>query len=336
MKTDLHTQHNMEADNLLAKYFGGNATEQEQAQLDNWIAASPENEQEFLRLTKLYELVGSDLDSKQNFDAAVAKTNFENYMQQSTEASKHISINVFTTKQKWYFAAATIALFITISNFVFRANSDREVILTSTTKSVETKLADESKITLSANSTITYKANYAAENKELALLGEARFDVGSKGNGKLRITAGETFIEDIGTVFQVTAYPGADYIQVKVTEGLVKFYTAANEGVTIRAHETALYDKQTKKFRHLANSTVQNGVESIVLNLDGVTIKQAIDIISNAYNVNLQFDGNGSSEKQITVSFTNENLDTVVRIMSQTLGLQVTKQGNRTVLKELN
>ncbi|MFZ4582344.1 MAG: FecR family protein, partial [Paludibacter sp.] len=309
MKTDLHTQHKMETDNLLAKYFGGNATEQEQNQLEDWIAASPENEQEFLRLTKLYELVGSGRVSKQNFDLAIAKTNFENYMQQTAqmtaEASKHISINVFTTKQKWYFAAATIALFITISNFVFRANSDREVVLASTTKPIETKLADETKITLSTNSTITYKANYATDNKELALNGEALFDVGGKGNGKLRITAGETFIEDIGTVFQVTAYPSADFVQVKVTEGLVKFYTADNKGVTIRTHETALYDKQTKKFRHLANSTVQNGIETIVLNLDGVTIKQAIEIISNAYNVNLQFDGNGSSDKQITVSFVN-------------------------------
>jgi ferric-dicitrate binding protein FerR (iron transport regulator) len=187
---------------------------------------------------------------------------------------------------------------------------------------------------LSAGSTLTYDASFAKNNKEISLNGEARFEVGTLGNGKLRVAANETFIEDIGTVFEVSAFERNDYVQVKVTEGLVKFYTATDKGIVVKAHETGIYDKRTKKFRIAAHYKLVNGNELVQLNLDGVTLQQAVQIIENAYNINIKLANDDFADKQITVSFTNEKAETVLYIMSQTLGLKVEKVGDSFLLKK--
>lgn len=329
MKNKLLINENseMKADNLLAKYFGGNATEKDQADLEAWIAAAPENEAEFLRLTKLYEMLGKSDNSTLNIDLELEKEKFEQYIAESEEQASATPVQMFSIRQKWYFAAAVFALLITITNFVFRFNSDRQVVLASGKTATDSKLMDDTKIRLSANSTLTYKADYGRETKELALKGEARFDVGKKGTGKLRIAAGNTFIEDIGTVFQVSAYPEKDYVQVKVTQGLVRFYTADNKGISLGAQESGMYDKKTHKFRILANCNLQNGVKMIQLNLDGVTLMQAIEIVSNAYNANIQLIGDDFADKKITVNFKNEKLQTVLDVIGNTLGMKIETRG---------
>ena len=48
-----------EIDNLLARYFGGNASEDDMKELENWISLSDENQQFFDQTTDLYEKLSS-------------------------------------------------------------------------------------------------------------------------------------------------------------------------------------------------------------------------------------------------------------------------------------
>jgi ferric-dicitrate binding protein FerR (iron transport regulator) len=323
----------MEADTLLAKYFGGNATEQELLQLEEWIATSPENEAEFMRMTKLYELAGTPENARLEINTEAAKRQFNDYRTISNE-KKHVQFRLASNKRTWLVSAAAIGLLLLATTLFWRTQDTNPIVLSAQLEPLKTQLADATTVHLSAGSTLTYDASFAKKNKEISLNGEARFDVGTLGTGKLKVTANETFIEDIGTVFEVSAFERNDFVQVKVTEGLVKFYTATNKGIVVNAHETGIYDKRTKKFRIAARYKMENGNELVQLNLDGVTLQQAVRIIENAYGITVKLDDGDFADKQITVSFTNEKAETVLYIMSQTLGLKVEKVGDSFLLKK--
>jgi len=323
----------METENILAKYFGGTATEHELAQLEDWIAASPENEAEFMRMTKLYELAGTPLDARLNLNTEAAKQRFNAYRTES-EADKHVQFRPATNKRNWLMGIAAVGLLMLVSTFFWQKYSNDTIVLAAQLNPLETQLADETKVRLSPNSSITYDDAFAKDNKKIALNGEARFEVGTAGNGKLRVTADETFIEDIGTVFEVSAFDRNYYVQVKVTEGIVRFYTATDKGIEVKAHETGIYDKRTKKFRIAARYNLENGSEQVLLNLDGVSLQQAVKIIENAYGISVKLAYDDFADKQITVSFANEKAETVLYILSQTLGLKTEKKGDVFLLKK--
>jgi ferric-dicitrate binding protein FerR (iron transport regulator) len=317
--------------NLLAKYFGGNATEKELLQLEEWIATSPENEAEFMRMTKLYELAGTPENARLELNTEAAKQQFSDYRAKSDE-KKRVPFRPAAIKRNWLVGAAAVGLLLLATTLFWQKQDTNPIVLSAQLEPLKTQLADATTVHLSAGSTLTYDASFAKKNKEISLNGEARFDVGTLGNGKIRVAANETFIEDIGTVFEVSAFERNEYVQVKVTEGLVKFYTATNKGIVVNAHETGIYDKRTKKFRIAARYKMENGNELVQLNLDGVTLQQAVRIIENAYGITVKLDDGDFADKQITVSFTNEKAETVLYIMSQTLGLKVEKIGDRYLL----
>lgn len=323
----------MEADTLLAKYFGGNATEQEMLQLDAWIAASPENEAEFMRMTKLYELAGTPENARININIEAAKQQFNEYRTKSND-KKLIPFRTAKNKRSWLVGAAAVGLLLLATTLFWQKFNTNPTVLSAQHKALQTQLADATTVHLSAGSTLTYDDSFSKKNKEISLKGEARFEVGTLGTGKLRVAADETFIEDIGTVFEVSAFDRNDYVQVKVTEGVVKFYTATDKGIVVKAHETGIYDKRNKKFQIAARYALENGNEQVQLNLDGVTLQQAVQIIENAYNINVKLANDDFANKQITVSFTNEKAETVLNIMSQTLGLIVEKDGENFLLKK--
>jgi len=323
----------MEADTLLAKYFGGNATEQELLQLEEWIATSPENEAEFMRMTKLYELAGTPENARLEINTEAAKQQFNDYRAKSNE-KKHVQFRPASNKRNWLVGAAAVGLLLLATTLFWKTQDSNPIVLAAQLEPLKIQLADATTVNLSAGSTLTYDASFAKKTKEISLSGEASFDVGTLGNGKMKVTANETFIEDIGTVFEVSAFERNDYVQVKVTEGLVKFYTATDKGIVVKAHETGIYDKRTKKFRIAARYKFENGNELVQLNLDGVTLQQAVRIIENAYNITVKLANDDFADKQITVTFTNEKAETVLSVMSQTLGLKVEKVGENFLLKK--
>lgn len=309
-------------DLLLSRYFGGTATAEELKELELWIAASPENEAEFMKMTQVYEFAGSKVNA--NFDSKSALSKLSSYIRSETKTKpKRIAFYV-----RWQFAAACVAvlvLFSSVYTFYFKEDT---ILLTAAGTVVDEILPDDSRIVLSENSSLTYTSKFADNKKEAELKGAVKWSVGKKGNGKLHLKAGETIIEDIGTVFEVSAFPQNSFVEVKVQEGIVHFYTLKDKGLTLRAGESGLYDKKTRKFRSLAMGNVQNGQSKIRLNLEDVSLEQAVKIIANAYNTDIQLQKGNYADKQITVQFTNEMLPTVLNVLAQTLQLKLEKTGD--------
>lgn len=324
MKTDI--------DILFARYFGGNATENEMKELEQWIATSPENQSEFDKMSELYvQLLGSQIEMpKLNIEHA--KNTFMTYISEKSEIQtikpKHIPFY-----KNWMFQAASIAILVLLSISVWRTYfAEHEIILASHSTQRLQILPDSSQINLSKNSMISYSSEFGKKSKIIKLNGEAKFIVGHAAKGTLQVQANETFIEDIGTIFEVNAYPEKNYVRVKVIDGEVRFFTKENKGIILTANETGFYNRTTKTFNVLAKKMDALQVGSMHVEFQGMMLSDAIGIISNAYKVNIKIAEKSIEEQQITVNFDGEDVNLVLQIIAETLDLNVRKEGKTYLL----
>ena len=324
-----------ETDNLLARYFGGSASDNDMLELEQWISRAPENQMEFDRMTSLYEKLGGLEVTIPSLNTETAKLKFKAYI--SAQKNKQVGPSLEIRRNPFYktrlFQAASITLFFMLSFSVWKIYlSDHEIVLAAQQVGKQEILKDQTQVDLSRNSKISYSSGYSKNNKIIKLEGEAHFKVGHTGIGKLQVIANETFIEDIGTVFDVTAYPDSNYISVKVREGQVHFYTKENKGLILNSTETGVYNKQTKTFKVLAQKLDKQVAGSMHVDFQAMVLKDAIDIISNAYKVNIKLADKSIGNRKITVNFDGEDVNVVLQIIAQTLELKLEKNDNGYVL----
>lgn len=94
------------------------------------------------------------------------------------------------------------------------------------------QLTDGSKVVLAPSSRLTISPDYAAAEREISLDGEAIFSVRHDPSHPFRVRARGAVIEDIGTRFDVRAYPSDATVTVAVAEGAV---TLGRERTPLRA-----------------------------------------------------------------------------------------------------
>jgi len=316
-------------DILLAKYFGGNATQSEMDELEAYIAASPENQKEFDKLTELYGLMGLSDSQIPEINSAKAKSKFKTYIgKQNSEKPKNtFFINRFNLSTSLIFRVASVAIIILVSTLVWKnIFADNEIIISTNTAIQHHILPNDTKLTLAENSKISYRAT--KKSNIIDLQGKANFNIENKGKANLVVTAGETFIEDIGTVFNVNAYPESELVSVSVSEGQVHFYTSDNQGLILNAGEAGIFNKTTKAFTVLAKrkDLKENG-GSIHIEFEAMSLNDALAVIGNAYGVEIELPDKNIGNLPITVNFDGENIQTVIQVISETLNLKTSMKG---------
>ena len=327
-------------DNLLAKYFGGNASSPDMQALEQWISLSAENQTYFDELTALYAKLGTPEATMPKPNTERAKKSFLAYIsiQQSNQPLQTIKAKHKPLYKRWIFQAASVLLIFAASFTAWVVyNSEHDIILATQTMLRQDTLPDQTEIKLSENSKITYSSRYGKKARKIRLEGKAYFAVGHKGNGTLQINADETFIEDIGTKFTVSAYPDSAKISVNIHEGKVHFYTASNKGLFLGTNEIGVYNKQTKQFsvvRLQKDSTVKETKHTQIkhIQFNGKVLRDAMATIGKEYGIVIRFDEPSIGERKITVNFDGENVDMVLQVIAETLDLNVKKEANGYVM----
>ena len=64
------------------------------------------------------------------------------------------------------------------------------------------------------------------------------------------------------------------------------------------------------------------------IEFQGILLNDAIEIISNAYNVNIKLTDASIGLRKITVNFDGEDVNVVLQIIAETLNLKLKKEAN--------
>lgn len=327
---------NTHIDNLIARYLAGEASQEEWQELLQWMENSTENHKYFEGIKFVHDkAVASHRIVKVNTDKAWSKLSAQIEDLETPQPVKTIEFPLF--KQAWFRTAAVIAVLIGIASLVYfigiPSKNRISPVTIATTDSVITKtLADNTQITVNRNSKISFRMT--RKRKEIDLSGEAFIKVSHSSDTPLVVKAGETLIRDIGTAFNVKAFPESQFVEVFVESGEVMFYTENSNGITLKAGESGTYDKVKKTFfRPDAVDVNVVAYKSKFFVFHDVSLKKVVSTLNNVYGQVIEFHNPVLENCKITVTFDNENPGAIADIIAETLNLKVLVAGKKYVLQ---
>lgn len=298
------------------------------------METSPENKKYFEGIKFVHDkAIASHRIVKVDIDKAWSKLSSKMTAPNQISTPKTIHLPLY--KQTWFRIAASFTILLAISAVLYFTSlpSGPDKVIVAATDSVRTQTLANTEITLNRNSKIVYNSNKSGKQQEIELTGEAFIEVNHSNDTSLIVKAGETMIRDIGTSFNVRAYSDSATIEVFVQSGEVAFYTAQNAGITVKAGESGIYNKQEKKF-YKPDAVDINAIayKSKLFVFRGIPLGKAISDLNKVYNQKFELANNNLENCTITVTFDNETPAGIADIIAETLGLQVTEIGDRLVL----
>ncbi|GAA0878372.1 hypothetical protein GCM10009119_13400 [Algoriphagus jejuensis] len=309
-------------EDLIGKFIVGEASEQESRDLREWCALSPDN-QKYLD-DSLYIFEQAQLPDERSFDTEAA---WEKVKEQiSTKKAVHR-----TLMPLWKVAAGLVLLAAVSYLFYWNlAPGDEFVYLSENTVQTQT-LPDQTEISMNKASEIKVDYNARKKTGTIQLKGEATISIGKEKEVQWTVEAENLLIRDIGTVFHVKAYPDGKQVEVSVLEGAVQFYSKTEEGILLQAGEKGIYDKASGSYNKTVADTNVVAFKTRSFQFAEETLQAVVDRISDVYDRKINLLG-GIETCKITVEFDNEELETILTILSETMGLEINESGDEITL----
>lgn len=239
---------------LIYLQYKGLLSSEEQKDLLEWLAASPDNqkvEEEIYQSLTLLE------DYQPDFDVDV-KADFQKVRHALNLSGDEVSAKVVplstvtNIRRKWLGIAAAIALLITASFFFWNQSTPPLQWANIETLAGETQsisLADGSKIWLNENTRFSYPTSFSGKRRPVELSGEAYFEIAADEDRPFIVSTQNSVVEVLGTSFNLRALDSEPTTTLTVKTGQVRFYEKNNKDrvVFLSQNQEAVLLHQSKQ-----------------------------------------------------------------------------------------
>ena len=264
-----------------------------------------------------------EIDSQKAFLAVQAKIQKQNRFHRLVIAVSRIAAILFIP----LFIASLITIYSLID-----ANKPQQFTIQeiSTPPGVRSQilLPDGSKVWLNAESSIRFKVPFDQVERDIALTGEAFFDVQKNAEVPFVVKSGNIAVSVLGTRFNFKAYDHENTIDVVLEEGKVNLITDNNKTVqelTMKPGERAVYDKT------LNSTTIKIGKNdkytawhSGQLVFDDTPLPEVATQLNRWYGIEVILEGPEIKNYKITTTFDNESLNQVLDLLELSSPIDIT------------
>ena len=320
-------------DSLLAKYLAEETDSIEENLFDEWLEESDEHQKIWTQSKKIWEDAGC-IQGKQSVDVDCAWNKVKTCMFESkkvVQADTNQLITPLPTKKIVLFktiarVAASIILLVGLVFLGYQYVESTHLTPTSTTvqltsnqQLIEKTLPDGTRIRLTKNSTLSYPSRFDGATREVTLVGEAFFDVHHNNAQPFIIHAQSTDIRVLGTSFNVNA-TNAD-VQVAVKTGRVQF-SNDKQRIILVANESASFSSASNSIRKTSNPEITQKATFV---FEHTPLKEVVAQLSNRFDINISLESSNSGNCELSATFENENIETIVSIIATTFDLTSNK-----------
>lgn len=266
---------------IIAKFFAGECSEQEEIVLEDWKNMNVENNETFEHMKKTWSEIPKP-----------------DYSPNVEEALKSVSAKLPKQKKKsdigyrmWIKIAAILVAgigLIGIYNLIWSDPKMVQVIISSSDSPKEIVLPDNSKVVLGKNSELNYPKKFRGKTRTVEFSGEAFFEITSNKEKPFIIESDFTTTQVVGTAFNLRSYKNDTVVKIIVTEGLVSFKMKNNN----------------------ENSEVMVGVGEV----------GKLNVISKKISKDVNLDNNFLAWQDGKLSFKNEKLEIALKTISAFYG----------------
>ena len=317
-------------DALVAKCLSNEASEAEKQWLEQWAQQTPANRAYLNDAQKLMEQSTAVRNSKVvDVDAAWNKLN--------ARLDAEAKVIPLAKKRPLWQMAAAVALLITVGYLLRLVLVKEEVPATyysAQQKAHEEVLPDGSKLFLNKQSSVRFYVGKDG-SRRAELKGEAYFTVLHDAQHPFVVEVEQVLIKDIGTAFNVNAPEGSNQIIVSVDEGEVELSTANSEALRLVKGEKAVYLKNTGEFKKetLVPADNTGSYKTRLFEFKETPMREVLAQINEVYGCDLQLSNPQLGECKLSVVFHNEELNTLVTVIAETMGWSLEQKGNTMLLK---
>ncbi len=344
--------HRTPTDEQLACYVRDECSSEESLAIQGWLASSPEHAR---RLEGVRRLVTSPTASQWNVDAMWAKVRANtvdaNRPVARPAAHRRVPRVAFAVPRWRRVIAASILLgLIGTGGWLAqrqrlpqKAPAEPDVVYKTTRGQTATvQLSDGSRVRLAPESRLTIAGSFGDSLRELALEGEAEFDVHHDATRPFRVRTATTITEDVGTRFGIRAYRGEPRVMVAVAEGAVALSPRTvpspsrngPEGVLLRVGELGSLDnKGTVAITRGAAVTHALAWTRNELVFARQPLAEVLTTIGRWYDLDIHVDDAGVAAHPVTATFSTQSVDEMLQALAVAVEATVERNGRTVTLR---
>jgi ferric-dicitrate binding protein FerR (iron transport regulator) len=318
---------------LLVKYLLGEATSEEQVAVQAWIAASKENERQYLQVKKVWEESRQQAAARTvDVDAAWARMQQRLHQKATTPV---VPIKK-TPGMAWIRIAALFivlagGLWWILGNRQESAEPVRSLAVQTTTQPITDTLPDGSMVTLNKSSRITYPSKFEGNTRAIALQGEAFFDVAPNKDQPFVITVNDVTVRVVGTSFNIRSEGGKTEVIVETGVVQVMYH---NKVVELRPREKLVVQPQdTLLQKETVDDQLHNYYRTKEFVCDNTPLWKLVDVLNEAYGSNIVIGRNSLRNLPLNTTFYNEPLDNILAVISETFDIEVVRKEGQIILQ---
>ncbi|WP_144062798.1 FecR family protein [Sphingobacterium paucimobilis] len=193
-------------------------------------------------------------------------------------------------------------------------------------------LADGTKVWMNSASTLTFPNTFVASTREVAIKGEAYFEVAKNKNKPFIVHTGKTQIKVLGTSFNVNAYENENV--TTLIEGSIELQSSIKKQTVLPGQRVAVNsvsDKMETSRADLEEIIAWKNNDFVFKNQD---IKTIMKEISRWYDVEVEYRGNLDGRLFDVFVSRKKSLDQILTIIELTETVRFKIEGRRVIVTE--
>lgn len=215
--------------------------------------------------------------------------------------------------------------------FVSSDSLSRKIVVATGNSQVNFRvsLPDGSNIFLNRNSKLTYHSNFGSHSRNVALSGEAFFEIAANTAKPFIIDAGKASVKVVGTSFNVITNNADSALEVFVRTGKVMLSdNAGTQNLLLEPGYVGTMNTRLSEKR-LNNNPNYMAWQTRSLVYNGQTLDVVFSDLKRVYNMEIVADDPSILNEALTTSsIDNLSQETVIRLICATFNLDYTKDGD--------
>lgn len=312
------------------KHLLGETSPEEAAAVNKWKAEDEANAVYYNQFNKIWN------SSKELATASTVDENkaWQNFQQRITRPKEEVPV-VPIKRFSWMRVAASgivlaglaIAAFLLLNNNAAPA----EMVAQTQQNILIDTLPDNSIVTLNKQSSITYLSKFNGDKREIALKGEAFFNVTPDKKKPFVITVNDVQVTVVGTSFNVKNEKGNT--EVVVETGVVRVTKNGKTTELVAGQKLLLTANDSIATKEEVTDKLYNYYRSKEFVCDDTPLWKLVQVLNEVYNSNIVVGREELNNLPLNTTFNNESLDKILEVIHLTFGINVVKRDGQIILQ---
>lgn len=317
-------------DDLLVKYLLDITTPMEKAAVAEWLTEKEEHQRYFEHF-RLIWTESKKLAAVSTVNENAAWSRFQQRVGTNENTARIVQLDTGINWKPLLRIAAVLVVLLGAAGFWYLSKTNGQPMIVSSGQQIKNEtLPDGSQVTLNKQSTIEYAASFKKE-RSVKLEGEAFFNVAQDPGKPFILKVNDVTVRVLGTSFNVKSVNGKT--EVIVETGAVEVSKNSNS-VQLKQHEKAVVtNDQSAPSKQSNNDELYSYYRTQTFVCNNTPLWKLVEILNEAYGVNIVIADNNKRDLQINSTFTNSSLDSTLQVIGLTYEIEVERKGSQIILK---